>query len=72
MIDPVQSSTTNKKNDLKTSFDKKISDMNSADETFQITDDQQKKGNFFNFHLYVNYKSNTLLCMALHVIFILY
>ena len=46
MIDPVQSSTTNKKNDLKTSFDKKISDMNSADETFQITDDQQKKGNF--------------------------
>ena len=31
MIDPVQSSTTNKKNDLKTSFDKKISDMNSAE-----------------------------------------
>ena len=46
MIDPVQSSTTNKKNDLKISVDKKMSDMNSAVETLQITVDQQKKGNF--------------------------
>ena len=46
MIDPVQSSTTNKKNDLKISGDKKMSDMNSAVETLQITVDQQKKGTF--------------------------
>ena len=49
MIDPVQSSTANKKNDLKISVDKEMSDMNSAVETLQITVEKirkEKKGNF--------------------------